>query len=336
MRALNRLACLAAASAAIAVPAAAQPQPVQPLPAQPPAVALGLVPLDPDEALIDELVVVGRVPGPAWWRVSDADTTVYVLGVPSLAPKRMEWDRGIFEHRLEGANAVVLPFTNIRAKTSGLLGSGLNLLRLRSGGPFEERLDPAARARFVAVRERLGYPAKHYPTSNPLAAGVQLASDYREKSNLTTTDPAKLVELLARQKGVPVVEKAYDLGPLLGAIIRTSPQVGRICFDEVLQQAEAGPGVTLAAARAWAAGNVPGALENERTYERCLAMVPGGRQLDERMKADTAAAIKTQLQRPGHAIVLVPLRPLLAQGGVLDRLRGQGLEVKTPAGDVSG
>lgn len=318
MRALNRLACLAALTAVLAVPARAQAPPV---------------PADPDATLVEELVVVGRLPGPAWWRVSDGDTTVYVLGVPSLAPKRMEWDRAIFENRLNGANAVVLPFTNIRAKTSGLLGSGLNLLRLRSGGPFEARLDPATRSRFVTVRERLGFPAKHYPTANPLAAGVQLAADYREKSNLTTTDPAKLVELLARQKGVPVVEKTYDIGPLLGAIIRTSPAVGRVCFDEVLAQAEAGPGVTLQAAKAWARGDVPGALENERTYERCLNMVPGGRAFDERMKADTAAAVVKQLQRPGHAIVLVPLRPLLAQGGVLDRLRAQGFQVKTPAGD---
>ena len=42
------------------------------------------------------------------------------------------------------------------------------------------------------------------------------------------------------------------------------------------------------------------------------------------------AAIAGALKTPGHAIVLVPLRPLLAQGGVLDRLRSQGLTVKTP------
>ncbi|HVI32167.1 TraB/GumN family protein [Phenylobacterium sp.] len=299
-----------------------------PLQAQAPAPPAAMV--DPDAALVEELVVTGRLPGPAWWTVSDADTTVHVLGVPSLAPKRMQWDRAIFEKRLSGANAVILPFTNIRAKTSGILGAGFNLLRLRSGGPFENRLDPATRTRFVAVRSRLGHDARHYPTGNALAAGVQLAADYRERSELTTTDPAKLVELLARRAGVPVVEKTYDIGPLLGAIIRTSPQAGRICFDEVLAQAEAGPGVTLAAARAWAVGDVPGALENERTYERCLAAVPGGRQFDERMKADTAAAIASALKTPGHAIALVPLRPLLAERGVLDRLRGQGLKVTTP------
>lgn len=322
MRAPNRLACFVIAAALGAAPAAAQ------APAAPAAAAA--VPADPDAVLVEELVVTGRLPGPAWWRVSDADTTVYVLGVPSLAPKRMQWDRSIFERRLEGANAVILPFVNVRAKGLGTVGTAFNLLRLRSGGPFEERLDPATRARFVAARTKLGHEAKHYPTANPLAAGVQLAIDYREHAQLTTTDPAKLVELLARQKGVPVVEKSYDLGPQLGGILRTPASVGRVCFEEVLAQVEKGPGVTLAAAKAWAEGDVHGALENERTYERCLAMTSGGRAYDERMKADTVEAITAALRRPGHAIALVPLRPLLAQNGVLDRLRGQGFTVKTP------
>ena len=285
---------------------------------------------DPDATLVEELVVTGRLPGPAWWRVMDADTTVYVLGVPSLAPKRMQWDRAIFERRLVGANVVILPFVNVRAKATGSIGTAINLLRIRSGGPFEARLDPATRARFVAVRARLGQDAKHYATSNPLAAGVQLAIDYRDKSQLTNMDPAKLVRLLAQQKRVKVIEKSYDLGPQLGGILRTPPSTGRICFDKVLAQAEAGPGATLAAARAWAVGDVRGALDNERTYERCLATISGGRTYDERTKADEAAAIAGALKTPGHAIVLVPLRPLLAQNGVLDRLRALGFTVKTP------
>ena len=59
-------------------------------------------------------------------------------------------------------------------------------------------------------------------------------------------DPAKLVRLLAQQRGVKVIEKSYDLGAQLGGIIRTPASVGRLCFEEVLAQAEAGPGVTLA------------------------------------------------------------------------------------------
>lgn len=293
-----------------------------------PAAAQTPLPPDPDAVLLEELVVTAIEPGPAWWRVSDGDTTVYVLGVPSIAPKRMQWDRSTFEKRLAGANVVLLPFVNVRVKASGSIGAAFNLMRLKSARPFEESLDPATRARFVAVRTRLGQDAKHYGTSNPLAAGVQLAVDYRDRSQLTNMDPAKLVKLLAQRQKAPVVEKTYDLGRQLGGILRTPPAVGRACFDEVLAQAEAGPGVTLAAAKAWADGDVRGALENERTYERCLAMTSGGRAYDDQLKADEAAAIANALKTPGHAIALVPLRPLLAENGVLARLQAQGFVVK--------
>jgi uncharacterized protein YbaP (TraB family) len=307
-------------AAALAAPAAAQ----VPIP------LARVDPNDPDGVLVEELVVMGRLPGPAWWTVSDGDTTVYVLGAPSLAPKRMEWDRALFERRLEGANLVVLPFQDVKVTVTGALGAAFNFLRLRGGGPFEATLEPDAKARFVAARERLGQPADHYPTRNPLAAGLRLSVDYRERMSLTNSDPTKLIKLLAVKAKVPVSQKSYDIGPLMGAILRTPPAAGRACFDEVLAQVEAGPGVTQAAARAWAQGDVRGALGNERTYERCIALVPGAQVFDARVKADQVADIEKALKTPGHAIAVVPLRPLLAQGGVLDQLRAKGFIVKTP------
>jgi hypothetical protein len=246
----------------------------------------------------------------------------------------MEWDRSVFERRLQGANLVILPFQDVHVKAAGAVGAAFNLLRLKSSTPFEETLDPPARARFVAVRTRLDEPAKRYGTKNPLAAGLLLATDYRDKSNLTNADPTKLIKLLAQRAKVPIAQKSYDLGPLMGQVIRTSPAAGRACFDEVLQQAEAGPAITLAAAKAWAAGDVRGALDNERTYERCIGLVPGAAAFDGRIKADQAAAIAQALKTPGHAIAVVPLRPLLAQGGVLDRLRAEGYVVKTPGEEL--
>ncbi len=288
---------------------------------------------DPDGVLVEELVVTARLRGPAWWTVSDGDTTVYVLGSPSIAPRRMVWDRSVFERRLKGANVVILPYQNLEVRVSGAVGAAFAYMRLRSGGPFEATLDPATRARFIAARETLGQPAKHYGTKNPLAAGLILAADYREKTGLTNSDPTKLVKYLAQLAHVPVVQKRYDLGPLMGAVLRTSPAAGRGCFDEVLQQVEAGPGVTLAATRAWADGDVRGALGNERTYERCIALVPGAQTFDTRTKSDLIAGIEQALKTPGHAIAVVPLRPLLSQGGVLDRLRAEGFKVTTPGED---
>ena len=88
---------------------------------------------------------------------------------------------------------------------------------------------------------------------------------------------------------------------------------------------EAGPGRTLAASRAWADGDVAGALGAERSYERCIAVTPGAQAFDARVKKDLAKDIETALKTPGHAIAVAPLRTLLAQGGVLDQLQAEPL-----------
>jgi uncharacterized protein YbaP (TraB family) len=291
-------------------------------------------PNDPDAVLVEELVVTARLPGPAWWTVSNGKTTIYVLGSPSLAPKRMAWDRGVFDHRLAGASAVVLPVQDVRVTFTGAFGAAFNYLRLRSGGPFEDSLDPATKARFVAARTALGQPAKHYPTRNPLAAGLILDADYHARFGLTTADPTKLIKLLAQHAHVPIAQRSYDIGPLMGSILRTPDSAGRGCFNEVLQLVEAGPGGTQAAARAWASGDVRGALANERTYERCIALVPGAVAFDARMKADLVADLEKTMRTPGHAIAVVPLRTLLSQGGVLDQLRAKGYTVTTPGDEA--
>jgi hypothetical protein len=305
---------------ALASPAAAQ---VPIAPARPAAD-------DPDAVIVEELVVVARDKGPAWWRVTNGTSTVYGLGVPSNAPKHMQWDRTVFDRRLTGANVVILPFQDVRVRVSNSLGAAWNYMRLKSSTPFEETLDPATKAQFVDARSKVGQPAKRYGTKNPLAAGLLLLNDYRDRTGLTNTDPLKLIKGLSQQAHVPIWQKSYDIAPQLGAILRTSPEAGRGCLGEVIGQVRAGPGSTLAAAKAWADGDTAGALENERTYERCIALVPGAAAFDQRVKLDQVAEIEAALKKPGHAIAVVQLRPLLSQGGVLDRLRGEGLTVKTP------
>jgi uncharacterized protein YbaP (TraB family) len=280
--------------------------------------------------IVEELVVVARDKGPAWWTVSDGDTTVYVLGVPSIAPKHMAWDRSVFERRLKGASAVILPFQDVRVHLTTSIGAAWNYLRLKSSTPFEETLDTDRRYRFQEARTRLGQPAKRYGTKNPLAAGLLLLTDYRERSGLVNTDPIKLIKGLSQQAHVPIWQKSYDIAPQLGAILKTPREAGDACLDEVIALVRAGPGGTIAATQAWAQGDVPKALENERTYERCIALVPGAAAFDARVKADQVAEIEQALKVPGHAIAVVQLRPLLAQGGVLDRLRSAGFTVKTP------
>ena len=201
---------------------------------------------------------------------------------------------------------------------------------MKSSTPFEDTLGGPLRARFAAAREALGQPAKRYGTKNPLAAGLMLAGDYRDKRQLTTADPMKLIRYMAQQAKVPIDQRTYDVTPLLSRVAKTPSAGGMSCLEEVLAEVEAGPAATLAASAAWAQGDVRGALAGERTYERCLSAAPGALAFDARTKADQADAIAKALKTPGHAIALVPLRPLLSQDGVLDQLRARGFVVTAP------
>ncbi|MDP2011171.1 MAG: TraB/GumN family protein [Phenylobacterium sp.] len=290
-------------------------------------------PVDPDAVLVEELVVTALLPGPAWWRVSDADTVVYVLGAPSIMPKSLAWDQSVLTRRLQGANRVILPFNQVSVGLFSAPGAAINLLRLRSKTPYEATLPAALKARFVAVRTGSGKPPERYATKNGLAAGLILVDDYRQASQLTAADPAKTVRRLAKGRRIRVEEKSYDAGGLLGQVVRTPAAAQQACLEDALDEAEAGPAAARRAAEAWAQGDVRGALTAERGFEKCLASAPGALALDRRFKADQAAAIARALKTPGHAVAVVPLRPLLAQGGVLDQLQSQGFEVKTPGED---
>jgi uncharacterized protein YbaP (TraB family) len=286
-------------------------------------------PNDPDSVIVQELVVVARDRGPAWWTVSNGTSTVYVLGAPTLAPKRLPWDTTTLERRLQGANSLILPY-RVKMHFARSIGTAWNFMRLRSGGPFEDSADGAVRTRFAEAREKIGQPASRYKTKNALAAGLVLAGDYRTHWNLTSNDTAKVAKVYAERAKAPIVQPEYDTGPILGAVIHAPAEAGRTCLDAVLDQVEAGPGVTLAAAKAWAQGDTPDALGADRTYERCFYMAPGARAFEARTKADTVATIEKALQKPGHAVAVVWLPPLLSQGGVLDQLRTKGYQVRTP------
>ena len=285
---------------------------------------------DPDAVLVEELVVTARDRGPAWWRVSNGVSTVYVLGVPSSMPKGLAWDDAVLERRLNGANRVILPFNNVGVGVLGAAGVLFDLARMKSGTPIENTLDPTLKARFVAARTRIGQPAKRYALKNGLAAGILLVADYRDAAHITAADPAKTIARMAKARKLKTETKIYPLGPIMGAALRTSPAAQRACLDDALDEVEAGEASSRRAAQAWAEGEVRAALGGERGYEKCLNSAPGAGDLDARLKADQAAAIAAALKQPGHAVAVVQLRPLLAQGGVLDRLRAQGFTVKTP------
>lgn len=314
---MARLGLTAALSLALAAPAWAQ------APAQL---------ADPEANIIEELVVMARERGPAWWRVSDDDTTVYILALPDAGlPPDLAWDTAGLQRRLKGSNALVGggPSYKLGLRNIGLL---LSLRRtLRTKGTMEDDLPGPLRARFVAAREDAGKSAKHYAGWGPMVAGFILVGDSREGRRWRDADDQ--VRKAARKLRVrerPAVKR--DASPLLRDFkAGLTLEVQTACLEAALGDVEAGNGPALEAARGWTRGDVAAALKGPRGLEKCFLLVAGGLQVWRYAVEDQAGAIAAELEKPGKAVAMVRLRQLIARDGVIARLEEMGLEVEGPA-----
>lgn len=299
-----------------------------PVAAQVPSPALA----DPEGNVVEELVVVARVVGPAWWRVSDDDTTVYILALPdSFLPRDLKWDQAGLNRRLKGSNVLI---GGGRSYRLGLRNIPLLLsLRrsLRTKGTMEDDLPEPLKARFVALREGLGKDARHYAGWGPMVAGFTLVGDARDGPR--GRDAEDQVRAAARKLKVRERRlETRDAAPFIKEFkTGLTMDIQTACLAAAMDDVEAGPSVAQAAAQGWARGDVASALKAPRGFEKCLLVISGGADAWRQTVDAQAGEIGEALKAPGKAVAMVRLRPLIARGGVIETLEAMGLEVEGPA-----
>jgi hypothetical protein len=286
---------------------------------------------DPQANVVEALVVSGKLPGPAWWRVSDADTTIYVLGSPGALPKGMSWDTSVLDRRLDGAFAVLTPPV-ARAGLTDLPA----LLKIRKGlkddGAWARR-SPELAARLQRVWNTVEpKDLDGWKDWKPLLVAMILSGKVDRKDDLRMSEPGRTVDKLAREHRVKArPAQVYKAMPMFKTLVRDhSEQAGLTCLSETLDAIEAGPEARRTAARAWAEGRVKAALTGPRSAERCQYLLPGVPEMVRQMSDGEANALADLLKTPGHAVAVYPIRGLVAEGGVLDKLRARGITVRTP------
>ena len=300
--------------------------------------ALALAPLaahaqadDPEANLVEALVVNAKLPGPAWWKVSDADTTIYILGTLAALPKGAAWDTSVLDRRLDGAFALIMPpvgragVTDIPAMLS-LRG------KLKSDTPLDQAA-PELAPRLAQVRASLGKAPGSYSGWSPLGAGMMIGMDYQKSSKLDPGEPERTVQRLARKHKVKARPAGvYKAMPMVKAAVKGhSEEAGKLCLEGMLSEVEAGSVAAQSAARAWARGDVRAAIAGPRNFQRCMRGLPGMSDMEQRATADEISALAEAMKTPGHAVALFSMRGLVAQGGVLDQLRAKGFKISTPA-----
>ena len=294
---------------------------------------------DPEATLLTELVVTARLPGPAWWTVEKAGARLYILGLPAgPVPANLAWDTTVFTRRLKEANAF-LPPPEARVGVNVGLFQGLGLLAHMApgmgwtNGDVEKGMPAPLAERFAADRKALGYPVARYATPAPAFAAFKLQHDYLEKAGLGEDLGPRLTRE-ARRSGVTVERPVrVDAAPLrLEEISLDRPPICD-CFQALLGEVETDPQLYRTAAASWAAGRLDGALAGPRDpFGLCENRLYSGAFSHKLFQAETDA-LAAHLERPGVTVAVLGIRTLLAEDGIIVRLRARGYVVKGPDAD---
>jgi uncharacterized protein YbaP (TraB family) len=295
-----------------------------------------LNPVDPNATLVEELIVNARLPGPAWWKVTDADTTVYVLGIPAMVPSDTKAEEGVLRRRLDGANVLIMG-QEADVSVIRLVGLAIGGRKLFvSERPMRQTLPPELRERLEARLKIMKEKPDAMDDIKSAFAGFLVANSGEGGDiSISVGGVTQRIRQIARDKVIakkPRIQNLSDYS-LVGAIkaLATAPQpLQELCLDAGLRQAESGQGGIKDTARRWAQGQVREVVSADRGFQRCLASTPSIAKDLRQGRDDAVDAITKALKTPGKAVAVIELRSLLAQDGVLDQLRAKGFIVVTP------
>jgi uncharacterized protein YbaP (TraB family) len=262
----------------------------------------------------------GAVPGPALWRVGDADTTIYLFGTVHALPKGKPWFDGRIEAAFAAADEMVteVDLSDQSASAAALQQAGM----LPAGTSLRDLMTPDDRMQFEAALVSLGLPVEALDPMEPWMATLTMSllpllrQGYQTESGVEMALSAQAgekkrgaLETIAQQidlfDGMPIDAQLTFLDKTVEAM----PEA-KTSLDAMVAEWIEGDAVALAAL-------LNAELDDPVLYERLLTQ----------RNASWAGWIEQRLQQPGTVFVAVGAGHLAGTGSVQDQLARRGLKV---------
>lgn len=301
----------------------------------PPTADLGQAPAADESAVVAELTVVAKPPGPAIWLVGKEGAKLYILGSAQPLPHQLKWSSPRLDKALDKASLVLVPPEAAVGVTqvAGFILKFGGGLRQPLGKSLENELPPELKARFIESRRQARKGAGDYKNWKPAVAGFLLLSDFRQAAGLSEAKPVSTVERMAKARGLKVKAVGqYRMSAVTSIAGKLSPEDQLYCLRVALDEITYDGAHSTTIGQDWAEGDLASVRARYRASaaQRCLLRAPGGPALLEKGVAQTTSAMAEALKRPGVTVAVVDLGFLLPANGVLDRLKASGAVVSAP------
>ncbi len=310
----------------------------------------------------EEIVVTGRMPGPPLWKVSNGDKVLWIFPYLDWIPKDMIWESGRVERVIAQSQEILsLPetgrkFSPLQLMNPFWVARGVRNTERNSrnpgGGTLEASLPPELYARFAALQARY-FPGDDYPGDlRPAVAGQWMMKTIRAQEGLVRGDDIlkNIQRLVRRNRGIRRTEISVKLEVVDEYVERLNtmwasfpPEQEQACFERQVQHMEEDLDELKSRANSWAQGYIDeyGNIDEFHNislwpydeWHACAEPMMGHDALAgmiARVNQMWLDAADKALATNASTLAILPINELVAEDGLLSRLKAKGYDVTEP------
>jgi uncharacterized protein YbaP (TraB family) len=292
---------------------------------------------------IEEILVIGRYPGPPLWKVTSGLRTLWVFGELSPVPKGLDWDPRNAERVLDRAG-VVIGSPRVSAMTLNpirvfkLYRGARRLVRLPDDTTLADQMPAELYALRGAAHALLAQVDDEDEDVRPALAVLQLYRAALDDTGLTSdSGVGKTIARKMRRSKAEEADVVVETEPetVLDELKKITPEAELDCFESVLTSIETDLDGMKERANAWAIGDVEALKrfdypDSQGNCLDALATVEGFADLRDELYRKWLSEAERALATYDTSFSVLPMWELVADNGLLAQLAARGYTVTAP------
>ena len=308
-------------------------------------------PLPDDVPVLEMMVVSGAQPGPGMWKVSKGENILWIMGMQSPLPKKMDWVSRKVEQTIAQSDEVLFD-TSVSVSTDrGMFGNMMLIPSLYGArknpndAELKDVLSPALYQRWLVLKAKYIGSDNGIEKWRPIFAAQELYEKAIKKSGLSAENIIKpVVEDAAKEYKKKIIRPKLEVKiEKPKAVIKEFSKTSLAdieCFSKTMDRLETDLSGMIERGNAWSIGDVEGLKKLSFTDQNqsCISALTnaaisqknGFADIRQKAIAEWLKAADTALAKNKSTFAVLPMGEMLKPTGLLASLRAKGYQVEEP------
>jgi hypothetical protein len=298
----------------------------------------------------EKILVVGQRPGPGLWKISKGEHVLWVFGMYSPLPKKMEWRAQEVETILAQSQEYLTPPAATAElgffRSLTLLPYAIGLKKNPDGAQLRDLLPADVHARWLLLKKKYIGNDEGIERERPIFVADELFRKGLDHAGLSSGQEVRTaIEKIVKKNKIKTtpseVKLAVDDPVRMIKDFKKSPLDDVACFSKTIERLETDLDAMRIRANAWAKGDLEAIhklsyADRDEACEAALANSafikgqPGFQSMEARMWDTWLATAERSLVANASTFAILPLKDILDPKGVMSALQAKGYLVEKP------